>query len=218
MEERPDRIIMGIDPGTNTAGYGFLEVRGTVVRCIVLGDIALHALKDPYRKLRHLFDRVGALIEMYHPDEVALESPFFGANVQSMLKLGRAQGVAMAAALTHDLPVFEYAPRRIKQAITGRGGASKEQVAALLKSMLHVEYDIRQLDATDGLAVAMCHYFLSSAPINEACGGDRKKALGGGLKAVSRQGSRSWESFVNDNPERLVRPVSGKRKTIEKKS
>ncbi len=211
MKELPRRIIMGIDPGTNTAGYGFLEVQGRSVRCLVLGDIALHALKDPYRKLRHLFDRVGALIEMYHPDEVALESPFFGENVQSMLKLGRAQGVAMAAALTHDLPVFEYAPRRIKQAITGRGSASKEQVAALLKSMLHVEYDIRRLDATDGLAVAMCHYFLSSAPINEACGGERKKALGGGLKATSRQGSSSWESFVNANPDRLVQPEKTKR-------
>lgn len=215
MKERPERIIMGIDPGTNTAGYGFLEVRGAAVRCIVLGDIAFHQLKDPYRKLRHLFDRVGALIEEYRPDEVALESPFFGENVQSMLKLGRAQGVAMAAALTHDLPVFEYAPRRIKQAITGRGGASKEQVAALLKSMLHVEYDVKRLDATDGLAVALCHYFVSSAPINEACGDDRKKALGGGLKAVSRQGSRSWESFVSDHPDRLVRPVSGKRPVAE---
>jgi crossover junction endodeoxyribonuclease RuvC len=140
---------------------------------------------------------------------VAFESPFFGENVQSMLKLGRAQGVAMAAALTRGLPVYEYAPRRIKLAITGRGGASKAQVAALLKTMLQVEYNIERLDATDGLAVALCHHFVSSSPINGAAGGDRVKALGGGIKASTRRGSRTWESFLGSHPDRVIDPGNG---------
>ena len=149
--------IMGIDPGTNYMGYGIIEGEGREVRSVVMGDIDLHTMSDPYRKLRYIFDRVGKLIDDYQPREVALESPFFGANVQSMLKLGRAQGVAMAAALSHDKEVFEYAPTRIKQAITGSGSASKEQVAAIIKRMLKLEYVPRRLDATDGMAVAMCH-------------------------------------------------------------
>ena len=132
-EHRPTKTppyrIMGIDPGTNYMGYGVLEVDGRTLRSVVLGDIDLHKLTDPYAKLRYIFERVGALIDEYRPREVALESPFFGENVQSMLKLGRAQGVAMAAALSRNLPVTEYAPSRIKQSITGRGSAAKEQVA-----------------------------------------------------------------------------------------
>ena len=122
--------IMGIDPGTNYMGYGVLEIEGRTVRSVVLGDIDLHKLPDPYAKLRYIFERVGALVDEYAPREVALESPFFGENVQSMLKLGRAQGVAMAAALSRGIDVFEYAPMRIKQSITGRGSAAKEQVAS----------------------------------------------------------------------------------------
>ena len=117
----PEKIVMGIDPGTNTTGYGIVRTDGRRMQCIVLGDIDLHRIGDPYRKLGRIFERVCALIDAYRPDEVALESPFFGENVQSMLKLGRAQGVAMAAALSKGLPVSEYAPRRIKQAITGQG-------------------------------------------------------------------------------------------------
>jgi crossover junction endodeoxyribonuclease RuvC len=135
-EHRPTKTppyrIMGIDPGTNYMGYGVLEVDGRTLRSVVLGDIDLHKLTDPYAKLRYIFERVGALIDEYRPREVALESPFFGENVQSMLKLGRAQGVAMAAALSRNLPVTEYAPSRIKQSITGRGSAAKEQVAAIV--------------------------------------------------------------------------------------
>ncbi len=202
------KIILGIDPGTNYTGYGLLGIGGHTPQCITLGYIELVKLKNPYQKLRYIFDRVSALIEEYRPDEVALESPFFGANVQSMLKLGRAQGVAMAAALTHGLPVYEYAPRRIKQSITGRGNASKEQVASMLRSMLHVEYTLRKLDATDGLAVALCHHFESSSPLNTLAGGERKKALGGGLKATSGKGSRSWESFLSAHPERIIKPKS----------
>lgn len=194
---------MGIDPGTNYMGYGIIEVEGREVRSVVMGDIDLHTMSDPYRKLRYIFDRVGKLIDDYQPREVALESPFFGANVQSMLKLGRAQGVAMAAALSRDKEVFEYAPTRIKQAITGSGSASKEQVAAIIKRMLKLEYVPRRLDATDGIAVAMCHYYTARTPISQAMGTARVKGLGGGKKAA--KGSSSWEAFIKQNPEREIK-------------
>jgi crossover junction endodeoxyribonuclease RuvC len=195
--------IMGIDPGTNFMGYGIIEVEGREVRSVVMGDIDLHTMSDPYHKLRYIFDRVGKLIDDYQPREVALESPFFGANVQSMLKLGRAQGVAMAAALSRDKEVFEYAPTRIKQAITGSGSASKEQVAAIIKRMLKLEYVPRRLDATDGMAVAMCHYYTARTPISQAMGTARVKGLGGGKKAA--KGSSSWEAFIKHNPEREIK-------------
>lgn len=210
MESR-SKIIMGIDPGTNRTGYGVLETGAGNPRAIVLGDIDLRKMTDPYEKLRYIFQRVGALIEQYAPDEVALESPFFGANVQSMLKLGRAQGVAMAAALSRGLPVAEYAPTRIKQAITGRGAATKEQVAAMLHAMLGFEYDPRRLDATDGMAVAVCHYFTTRSAINALSDGAHVKGLGGNLKSVSR-GSTSWEQFLRRNPDREVKPTTSKRK------
>ena len=195
--------IMGIDPGTNYMGYGIIEVEGNTLRSVVMGDIDLHTMSDPYRKLKYIFERVGRLIEDYNPKEVALESPFFGQNVQSMLKLGRAQGVAMSAALMYDKEVFEYAPSRIKQAITGSGSASKEQVASIVKRMLKLEYMPRRLDATDGMAVAMCHYFTSRTPISEAMGSARVKGLGGGKKAA--KGSSSWDAFVRSNPQRIVK-------------
>lgn len=184
---------MGIDPGTNRMGYGVLDVCGGRVSAQVLGDIDLHRTADSYDKLRYIFRRVSELIEQYDPDEVALESPFFGCNVQSMLKLGRAQGVAMAAALNRDKQVFEYAPRRIKQAITGQGGASKMQVAMLLKSMLGIEFDPARLDATDGLAVALCHHFATSAAVRQPA-----------PKTLRRHASgSSWEAFLRDNPDRV---------------
>ena len=194
---------MGIDPGTNFMGYGIIEVEGREVRSVVMGDIDLHTMSDPYRKLRYIFDRVGKLIDDYQPREVALESPFFGANVQSMLKLGRVQGVAMAAALSRDKEVFEYAPTRIKQAITGSGSASKEQVAAIIKRILKLEYVPRRLDATDGMAVAMCHYYTARTPISQAMGTARVKGLGGGKKAA--KGSSSWEAFIKQNPDREIK-------------
>lgn len=204
MEQRKERYrIMGIDPGTNYMGYGIIEIEGKELRSVVMGDIDLHTMSDPYRKLRYIFERVGKLIDNYQPREVALESPFFGTNVQSMLKLGRAQGVAMAAALSRDKEVFEYAPTRIKQAITGSGAASKEQVAAIVKRMLKLEYMPRRLDATDGMAVAMCHYFTARTPINLAMGNDRIKGLGGGKKAT--KGSSSWEKFLKQNPDREIK-------------
>lgn len=209
--EQSKRIIMGIDPGTNRTGYGILEVEGRKLRAVVIGDIDLHKLTDPYEKLAYIFNRVGALIDEYRPNEVALESPFFGENVQSMLKLGRAQGVAMAAALSRGLPVSEYAPRRIKQSITGRGSAAKEQVAAILQSMLGITYDPKRLDATDGMAVAVCHYFTACSTINALAGSERAKGLGGKLKATSSRGSSSWEQFLRQNPDREVKSATTKR-------
>ena len=187
--------IMGIDPGTNKMGYGVLSVDGSKLACVVLGIIDLSKMKDPYEKLKFIFERVSALIDEYAPDEVALESPFFGENVQSMLKLGRAQGVAMAAALHKDRPVFEYAPRRIKQALTGMGGAAKEQVAIMLQKMLGIEYDVKKLDATDGLAVAVCHHFISSSPVKQATTRHKEHK------------SSSWEAFVADHPDKIKKNI-----------
>lgn len=196
--------IMGIDPGTNYTGYGVLEVEGRKVRAVVMGDIDLHKMSDPYEKLRYIFQRVSAIVAEYGPAEVALESPFFGANVQSMLKLGRAQGVAMAAALNLDRPVFEYAPSRVKQAITGTGAASKEQVAAIVRRLLNIREQPKHLDDTDGMAVALCHYFVSTSPMNDAMGEQRVKGLGG-EKTARKRGSMSWEKFLSDNPQREVK-------------
>ena len=196
---------MGIDPGTNYMGYGVIEVEGRTVRSVVLGEIDLHRLSDPYAKLRYIFERVGSFIEQYDPREVALESPFFGENVQSMLKLGRAQGVAMAAALSRDCQVFEYAPMRIKQSITGRGSASKEQVASIVCRTLKVDEPPKRLDATDGMAVALCHYYTSTSPLNAALGDERTKGLGGGKRAASKGGSKSWEKFLSEHPEREIK-------------
>lgn len=203
MDNKTTYRIMGIDPGTNYMGYGVIEVEGRTIRSVVMGDIDMHRMADPYGKLRYIFERVGALIEQYGPREVALESPFFGANVQSMLKLGRAQGVAMAAALSRGRQVYEYAPTRIKQAITGRGTASKEQVAAIVRHTLSIDYMPRRLDATDGMAVALCHYYASTSPIARAMGEDRVKGLGGRKKAV--KGSTTWEAFLRSHPERQIK-------------
>ncbi len=197
--------IMGIDPGTNFTGYGVLEVDGKELRSVVLGAIDLHRMADPYAKLRYIFDRVGALVETYKPREVALESPFFGKNIQSMLKLGRAQGVAMAAALSRGIEVHEYAPMRIKQAITGVGSSSKEQVAAFVQRYLQIEYVPDKLDATDGMAVALCHYFMTSSPLSGALGDEHVKGLGGGLKSTSKGGSSSWEKFLREHPDREIK-------------
>ena len=194
--------ILGLDPGTNYMGYGILEVDGRTLTPIVLGDIDLHKICDPYDKLRYIFERVKALVCEYSPSEVALESPFFGQNVQSMLKLGRAQGVAMAAALSCNKSVSEYAPTRIKQAITGTGAASKEQVASIVIRSLKIENPPKRLDATDGMAVALCHYFATSSPINQALGTDKVKGLGGD-KTARRRGTKSWSQFVSENPNRV---------------
>lgn len=176
---------MGIDPGTNATGYAIIEVTGREVKCLVMGFIDLRKLKDPYLKLGHIFERVGAIIDGYHPTEAAFESPFFGTNVQSMLKLGRAQGVAMAAALSRGVSVFEYAPRKIKISVTGTGTASKEQVASLLQKILKLEMLPKNLDSTDGLAVAMCHYYAENS-------------------IIKGSGKTDWKTFLNQNPERVL--------------
>ncbi|MBQ4503121.1 MAG: crossover junction endodeoxyribonuclease RuvC [Alistipes sp.] len=200
--DRPFRIL-GIDPGTNYMGYGVLEVEGNQLRAVVMGDIDLHKIADPYDKLHYIFERVRELIDNYSPREVALESPFFGQNVQSMLKLGRAQGVAMAAALSCNKSVAEYAPTRIKQSITGSGAASKEQVASIVLRTLKFADPPRRLDATDGMAVALTHYYSISSPINQALGSSRIKGLGG-EKTARKRGTKSWEQFVAENPKKVI--------------
>lgn len=178
-----DRVILGIDPGTIVMGYGVLKITGNKPALEAMGVLQLNKYEDYYLRLKKIFERVMALIDQYHPDELAIEAPFFGKNVQSMLKLGRAQGVAMAAALEREVPIFEYAPLKIKMAITGNGGAAKEQVADMLRRFLHIpdESMLPQLDATDGLAAAVCHYFQTNSPVAE------KKYSG-------------WKDFVSKNP------------------
>lgn len=180
-----DRIILGIDPGTNVLGYGIIQQHNTGISLVVMDVLRMEKISDGALKLKKIFDTVTTLIEKHHPDELAIEAPFFGKNVQSMLKLGRAQGVAIAAALNQSLPIFEYEPRRIKQSITGKGGASKEQVAAMLQRLLAFKEIPKFLDATDAVAVAVCHYF------------QRKPAVPGGKTF------NSWTNFVAENPNRV---------------
>ena len=153
------RIILGVDPGTTVMGFGIIKVEGNTLTCLHLNELKLSQYKSHYERLGRIYARTTELIETFKPDEMALEAPFFGKNVQSMLKLGRAQGVAIAAGIAHDLAVFEYSPRKIKMAITGSGNASKEQVAKMLQQLLKLKSLPQNLDATDGLAAAVCHYF-----------------------------------------------------------
>ena len=197
--------IMGIDPGTNYMGYGIIQIVGGKPTALVMGEIDMHKIRDAHQKLRYIYERVRSLTRDYTPCEVAFESPFLGENVQSMLKLGRAQGVALAAVwgTSSDTPIAEYAPSRVKQAITGNGRASKEQVAMMINAMLGTDYKPRKLDATDGMAVALCHWFTTSNNLTQATAGEKRKGLGGDSKA--RKGSSSWENFVAANPERVKR-------------
>ncbi len=178
-----DRIILGIDPGTNTMGYGILGIYGKQPQMIAMGLIELTKVGDHYMRLARIYERVRMLVEQYCPDELAIEAPFFGKNVQSMLKLGRAQGVAMAAALSHQVPIAEYEPRKIKMAITGNGAASKEQVCEMLVRILKIDRSsiLPKLDATDALAAALCHFYESQRP-----------AVGKGMK--------SWKEYIAHNP------------------
>lgn len=181
-----DRIIIGIDPGTNVMGYGILGVKGKTPEMIMMGVIELNKFESHYLRLARIFERVSGLIEQYLPDEMAIEAPFFGKNVQSMLKLGRAQGVAMAAALNRDIPITEYEPRKIKMAITGTGAASKEQVKEMVRRILNIPQEnmLPQLDATDALAAALCHFYESTRPQVE-------------------KGCRSWKEFIAKNPDKV---------------
>lgn len=153
-----DRIILGIDPGSNIMGYGIIHVRAKELKVLSLGIVKMDKTSDYFIKIKMIFEKTMELIDNYCPDELAIESPFQGKNVQSMLKLGRAQGAAISAALIRNIPITEYAPRKIKMAITGTGAASKEQVAAMLQKILKIGVQ-ETLDATDALAVALCHYY-----------------------------------------------------------
>src|SRR6186997_3258134 len=154
-----ERIILGIDPGTTIMGFGLIKVVNKKMEFLQLNELQLSKYDNHYQKLKIIFERTIELIETHHPDEIAIEAPFFGKNVQSMLKLGRAQGVAITVALSENVPVFEYSPRKIKQSITGNGNASKEQVAAILSHLLQFDHQYLLLDATDALGVAVCHQF-----------------------------------------------------------
>ena len=164
-----DKSILGIDPGTNVMGYGLVKANGNKAEMIAMGVIDMRQEHDPYLRLGKIFERVTGIIDEYLPDEMAIEAPFFGKNVQSMLKLGRAQGVAIAAAIRHDIPINEYAPLKIKMAITGNGSASKEQVAGMLQRLLHLDEKEmpKFMDATDALGAAYCHFLQGNAPQSE---------------------------------------------------
>ncbi len=181
-----NRVIIGIDPGTNVMGYGILGINGKKPEMIAMGIIKLSKFESHYLRLRRIHSRVLSLIEQYLPDEMAIEAPFYGKNVQSMLKLGRAQGVAMAAALERDIPIAEYEPRKIKMAITGNGAASKEQVQEMLRRILKIDRGLLlpELDATDALAAALCHFYETARP------------------AIA-SGPKSWKEFIAKNPTRV---------------
>ncbi len=180
-----EKIILGIDPGTTIMGYGIIIIKGKEMEMLQMGVIHLEKIDNHALKLKRIFERTVKLVEEYKPDEVSLEAPFFGKNVQSMLKLGRAQGVAMAAALYKNVPIFEYTPKKIKKSITGNGNASKVQVASMLQSLLKIREMPKHLDATDGLAAAVCHYF--------------QRNSGSKVKSYS-----SWSSFLKENPDKLA--------------
>ncbi|HZW77450.1 MAG TPA: crossover junction endodeoxyribonuclease RuvC [Flavobacteriaceae bacterium] len=185
MAEKTERIILGIDPGTTIMGFGLIKVVNKKMEFLQLNELQLQKYEDHYVKLRHIFERTIELIDSHLPDEIAIEAPFYGKNVQSMLKLGRAQGVAMAAGLSRQIPITEYSPKKIKMAITGNGNASKEQVAKMLQNLLKLKELPKNLDSTDGLAAAVCHFYNSG-----------KIEIG-----TSYSG---WAAFVKQNESRIV--------------
>ena len=179
-----EKIILGIDPGTTIMGFGLIKVVNKKMSFLQLNELQLQKYDDHYVKLKHIFERTIELIDTWHPDEIAIEAPFFGKNVQSMLKLGRAQGVAMAAGLSREVPITEYSPKKIKMAITGNGNASKEQVARMLQSLLSLKTLPKNLDSTDGLAAAVCHFYNSG-------------------KVVAGKSYTGWEAFVKQNADKV---------------
>lgn len=196
-----DRIILGIDPGTNVLGYGIMAVMGKETQMLAMGVIDLRKVSDVYLKLGRIYERVMGVIDAFHPDELAIEAPFFGKNVQSMLKLGRAQGVVIAAAIARQIPIHEYAPMQIKQAIAGNGAASKEQVASIMQRTFNIsdERMLPYLDATDALAAAYCHF------INTCTHGVKSKIplLTKAKKTPTSGKSASWDDFVKQNGHRI---------------
>ncbi|MDD3772477.1 MAG: crossover junction endodeoxyribonuclease RuvC [Weeksellaceae bacterium] len=180
-----ERIILGVDPGTTVMGFGLIKIEKKKMEFLLMDELLLHKYDTHELKLKKIFERTLSLIDTYHPDELAIEAPFYGKNVQSMLKLGRAQGVAMAAGLYREIPITEYSPKKIKMSITGNGNASKEQVAGMLQHLLDLKELPKRLDSTDGLAAAVCHFFNS--------GNEREQ------KSYS-----GWDSFLKANPKRKV--------------
>ncbi|AFL84482.1 Holliday junction endonuclease RuvC [Belliella baltica DSM 15883] len=183
-KEGKEKIILGIDPGTNVMGYGLILITGKKYSLLQFGVIHLKKYASHELKLKKIFERVTGIIEEFHPDTVALEAPFYGENIQSMLKLGRAQGVAMAAALAREIPITEYSPKKVKQSVTGNGNASKEQVAEMIKTLLQIKEIPKLLDATDALAVALCHHFHDG-------------------RIQTRGRNAGWKSFLEENPDRV---------------
>ena len=188
------RIILGIDPGTNLLGYGVILVDKKSVHYVDMGVLDMRKEKDHFLKLNRIFEGVGQIMDRYAPDDMAIEAPFYGKNVQSMLKLGRAQGAAIAAAIHRQIPVFEYAPRKVKMAITGRGDASKEQVKLLMEKTLHQSFEAKFLDASDALAIAMCHFYQLTSPLTDT------------------RSSRNWKSFVEAHPGRVKEGIDAEKK------
>jgi len=197
---KSERIILGIDPGTMVMGYGLILQRGKELNMLRMGVLKLAKLGNQSLKLRKIFERVLEIIDEYHPDELAIEAPFYGKNVQSMLKLGRAQGVAMAAALYRDIPIFEYSPRKIKQSITGNGAASKEQVAAMVQKLCNFTEHPDYLDATDAMAVAVCHSFQNQ--LNIVGGTDDPKLP---KIPTAKRSYKGWSAFLEQNPEKKIK-------------
>jgi crossover junction endodeoxyribonuclease RuvC len=185
---RPDKIILGIDPGTQMLGWGVIEIKGGKASYISMGVFNFKKECDHFSKIAAVYREVNLLITRYKPDELAIEAPFYGKNIQSMLKLGRAQGAAISAALNHNMPITEYAPKKVKLSITGKGAASKEQVASVLLSILSISDKPGSFDATDGLAVAFCHY-LNTGTVSAA------------VKIKERSGG--WGAFIKNNPDRV---------------
>lgn len=179
-------IILGVDPGTNVLGYALIQVESKKINLLALGVIEMQKIENSYDKLGKIFLRLTGIIDEFKPTELAIEAPFFGKNVQSMLKLGRAQGVAIAAALSRNLNVNEYAPRKIKMAITGNGSASKEQVAGMLQKLIVIDKMPDYMDATDALGAAVCHFYEISSPLAKMAGG-----------------AKSWKDFMAKNPNRV---------------
>jgi crossover junction endodeoxyribonuclease RuvC len=183
MTKKASKRILGIDPGTNLLGFAVIEVEGDAIEVLEIGVLHLKDKKDHQEKLKEIFLEIQEIIERYLPKDLAIEAPFFGKNVQSMLKLGRAQGVAMAAGMTMGLEITEYSPKKIKQSVTGNGNAAKEQVANMLCQMLKINPEKLSLDATDALSVAVCHHYQSGRPVSSKKGG--------------------WKSFLKENPGRV---------------
>ena len=207
---KQDKIILGIDPGTNIMGYGAIHIVGREIKLLGAGIISMQKIKDHPLKMKRIFEGTSELLEQFKPDELSIEAPFFGKNVQSMLKLGRAQGIAIAAALVRNIPIFEYSPKSIKQSVTGNGNATKEQVAAMLQKLLAPPKsspqgrtfdfsDLQYMDATDALGAAICHHFknnMNSIGNNSSSGG--KKVSG-------------WKAFLAENPQRNISPAKKSR-------